>query len=39
VAFSPDGSLLASGTSNGLVQFWGISEALQNEIDTGTEQP
>jgi WD40 repeat protein len=31
VAFSPDGYLLVSGSVDGIVQFWGISEAIPLE--------
>jgi WD40 repeat protein len=38
VAFSPDGSLLAAGTSNQAIYLWGASNGTllhKSEIDTG----
>jgi hypothetical protein len=39
LAFSPNSTLMASGTSDGLVQFWGISESIPLEAELEPAQP
>ena len=39
VAFSPEGDLLVSGTADGILHFWGISEAIPMDTESAPGSP